>query len=68
MSPEVRTGLRRIATVITGGGQITIAYVLHRFEGWTRTALYLLMLALVAVTIRLIMAEGRERERLGRDG
>jgi hypothetical protein len=66
MAPEVRTGLRRIAVVIAGGGQASIAYVLHSFEGWTRTAMYLLMLALVAVMIRLVMAEGRERERLGR--
>ena len=66
MSPEVRTGLRRIVVVVAGAGQGTIAYVLHLFEGWQRTALYLLMLALTAVVIRLLIAEGRERERLGR--
>lgn len=66
MSPEVRTGLRRIAVVVAGGGQAAIAYALHLFEGWQRTALYLLVLALFAVVVRLLIAEGRERERLGR--
>jgi hypothetical protein len=66
MSPEVRTGLRRIAVVVAGGGQAAIAYALHLFEGWQRTALYLLVLALFAVVVRLLIAEGRERERLRR--
>jgi hypothetical protein len=61
MSPEVRTGLRRLGVVLACGGQSGIAYVIHRFDGWTRIALYVLMLALIAVLVRLSMAEGRER-------
>jgi uncharacterized membrane protein YgaE (UPF0421/DUF939 family) len=61
MSPGIRRGLRRIVGVIAGAGQSGIAYVIHRFDGWTRTALYLLMLALIAVLVRVAMAEGRER-------
>ncbi len=52
--------------VVIGAGQGTSAYVLHLFEGWQRTALYLLMLALTAVVVRLLIVEGRERQRLGR--
>ena len=66
MSPEVRTGLRRIAAVIAGSGQAAIAYSLHLFEGWQRNALYGLCLTLMGTFIRLVMEEGRERERLGR--
>jgi uncharacterized membrane protein YgaE (UPF0421/DUF939 family) len=66
MSPEVKTGLRRIAGVIAGSGQAAIAYSLHLFEGWQRTALYALFLALTATFLHLAMEEGRERERLGR--
>jgi hypothetical protein len=66
MSPEVRTGLRRIAGVIAAGGQGAIAYSLHRFEGWQRTALFVLCLALFATYTHLVMEEARERERLGR--
>ena len=66
MSPEVRTGLRRIAGVIAAGGQGAIAYALHLFEGWQRTALFGLCLALFATYTHLVMEEARERERLGR--
>ncbi len=66
MSPEVRTGLRRIGIVIAGGGQAAISYALHLFEGRQRTALYVLFLALIATFIHLTLEEGRERERSGR--
>jgi uncharacterized membrane protein YgaE (UPF0421/DUF939 family) len=66
MSPEVRTGLRRIMGVLAGAGQAAIVYSLRLFEGWQRTALYLLVLALTATFLHVAMEEGRERERLGR--
>ncbi len=66
MSPEVKTGLRRIVAVLVGGGQAAISYALHLFEGWQRTALFFLFLVLTATFLHLAMEEGRERERLGR--
>jgi uncharacterized membrane protein YgaE (UPF0421/DUF939 family) len=56
MTPTVRTGLRRIATVVLGMGQASIAYMLHAFTGWQ-------WWAMLGVALRLVMAEGAERER-----
>jgi hypothetical protein len=34
VSPEIRTGLRRIITLLAGTAFGVIAYELHAFEGW----------------------------------
>ncbi len=66
MRPEIKTGLRRIATLLAGGTHAVIAYELHLFEGWAWRGLVVLDCTLLAVVVRLAMAEGRERERAGR--
>lgn len=66
MRPEVKTGLRRLAVVITGTTSVTIAYALHLFSGWPRTVLMIVGAVSLVCAIRLLIAEGRERERTGR--
>ena len=66
MRPEIKTGLRRIVTVLAGGTHAVIAYELHLFEGWPWRGLMVLDWVLLFLVARLLIAEGRERERAGR--
>lgn len=66
MAPEIKTGLRRIATLVVGGTHAVIAYELHRFDGLAWRGLGVLDCALLFVLARLCIAEGRARERAAR--
>jgi peptidoglycan/LPS O-acetylase OafA/YrhL len=66
MTPETRTGLRRVITVIAGAAQACVAYLMHTFAGWTWWAMFALCAALLFIVIRLTIEEGRERERAER--
>ena len=66
MTPETRTVLRRVITTIAGAAQACIAYLMHTFVGWTWWAMFALYAALVTIIIRLLIEEGRERERAER--
>ena len=66
MAPEIKTGLRRIATLLVGGTHLVITYELHRFDGWAWRGMMVLDWVLLFLVARLLITEGRERERAAR--